>query len=110
MAEPYQRPRGNLWSRRSGGVQPQDVEAGGRLFLLIPCEGKRFSERADGWPFELLCDPTLEQRLERLMSIDGVGPITALISGAGSGSALSRRGVAPSPSPELSARRGLQPW
>jgi len=26
----------------------------------------------------LLCDPALEQRLERLMSIDGVGPITAL--------------------------------
>jgi transposase len=26
----------------------------------------------------LLCDPILEQRLERLMSIDGVGPITAL--------------------------------
>ena len=26
----------------------------------------------------LLCDPVLEQRLERLMSIDGVGPITAL--------------------------------
>ena len=26
----------------------------------------------------LLCDPVLEQRLERLMSIDGAGPITAL--------------------------------
>src|SRR5580658_2715863 len=38
---------------------------------MFACTQKQLIKR-------LLCDPVLEQRLERLMSIDGVGPITAL--------------------------------